>query len=114
MSATASRRGANDRAPGAPGAPHPSRGTALGAREPARRHPQALARALDAAVARAQTETDQARIWRGEAEQRENAEALLERVRAAVAALHAQLADEDTGERRVLSQIVHALEVSDG
>lgn len=68
-----------------------------------------LCLALESAAERAETQQRQAEIHYREAADRERALAALQRVHAAVAALDAQLAREDTGERHVLEQIQQAL-----
>lgn len=72
--------------------------------------PQSVTRALDAAVTRAETEADQARIWCGEAADRENAVARFERVRAETQRIVLLLPPEAEGEYWVLDQITQALE----
>jgi len=78
---------------------------------------QAVTRALDCAVARAETESDQARIWRGEAAQREAAVALVQVVRAELARAERTLPDPDgpgslyaQGGAWVIAQLRAALE----
>lgn len=77
---------------------------------------QAVTRALDTAVERAATEATQARIWHGEAQQREAAEAQLERLREELARLTRVHADQGgpldqyaDGARHVIAQITQAL-----
>lgn len=77
---------------------------------------QAVTRALDAAAVRAEREHTQAQIWHGEAQQREAAVALLERVREELARLTRVHADHGGpldqyagGARHVIAQITQAL-----
>lgn len=66
--------------------------------------------ALHQAADRAERDARQAEIYRAEAADRERAVAIVQRVRAAAAALDAQLARDDTGERWGVGQIKQALE----
>ena len=76
---------------------------------------QSVTRALDAAVERAETEATQARIWHGEAKQRETAEALIERLRAELERLGHLLPEPVEGDeyarglRFALTEITRAL-----
>lgn len=78
--------------------------------------PQFSARLFDEAIRRAEHEHTQAQIWHGEAEQREAAQALLERLRAELERLTRIHADQDGpldqyagGARHVIDQITQAL-----
>lgn len=78
--------------------------------------PQNSARLLDDAIRRAEHEHTQAQIWHGEAQQRETAEALIERLRAELARLTRIHADHGgpldqyaDGARHVIDQITQAL-----
>lgn len=74
--------------------------------------PQAVTRNLDAAINRAETEATQAQIWRGEAADRENAIARLERLRAELERIALLLPPDAEGEHWVLDQITQALKES--